>query len=88
MHVSAKVGGHLVSKWSQTTDRDLQEWIVKQGQVPAQRGRQIPSGRPVSTSFSPNIVAIIRIYNNNTKDYFVLKIPYWKRTTNHPNQSR
>lgn len=51
MHVSAEVGGHLVSKWSQATDRHLQEWIVQQGQVPAQRGRQIPSCRPVSTSF-------------------------------------
>lgn len=51
MHISTQVGGHLVSKWSQTTDPDLQEWIVQQGQVPAQRGRQISSCRPVSTPF-------------------------------------
>lgn len=48
MHVSIEMGRNVVSERSQTTDRHLQERTVQQGQVSAQRGRQISSSGPVS----------------------------------------
>lgn len=50
MHVSTEMGRHLVSERSEAANLDFQERAVQQGQVPAQRGRQVPSGGPVSSN--------------------------------------